>query len=115
MGATTTNGSFWRKTGGCERYRKWTRGRESSDGTGLEPAAGLRGESRWEAFRERTYLCIRPGKSQTVALRSSPRGTSCEDSCQRLRAQESPRTEDLVRVCLATSSTVAAIPRKRIQ
>jgi hypothetical protein len=45
MGATTTNGSFWMKAGGCERYRKWTRGRESSDGTGLEPAADLRGES----------------------------------------------------------------------
>jgi hypothetical protein len=32
------NGSFRRKDGGCERYRKWTCGRESSVGTSLEPA-----------------------------------------------------------------------------
>jgi hypothetical protein len=38
-GADTMNGSFRRKGGGCERYRKWIRGRESSVGTGLEPAA----------------------------------------------------------------------------
>ena len=38
-GANTMNGSFRRKGGGCERYRKRTCGRESSVGIGLEPEA----------------------------------------------------------------------------
>lgn len=45
------NGSFRREGGCCEIYRKWTCGRESSEGIGLEPAGSKLASEKGEARR----------------------------------------------------------------
>jgi hypothetical protein len=114
------NGSFRREGGACEIYRKWTCGRESSEGIGLEPAGSKltseKGEARRdEAFArmqqqlERRYLGIQQGTSRTVVSQNSQHGTSCEDSCRHRRAQELLLIEDWVYFLLTASVIIVAM------
>src|SRR6266849_2237607 len=108
------NGSFRRRGGGCEIYRKWTCGRESSEGIGLEPAGSKLASEQGEAFatqgcNKRRYLGIQQEKSRTVVSQSSQRGTSCEDSCRHRRAQELLLIEDWVYFLLTASTIIVAM------
>lgn len=58
-GAKMINGNFLRDGGGCDRYRMWTCGRDSKEGTGLEPSNPMRKVSKCNLAKLSAWYIMR--------------------------------------------------------